>query len=326
MTTGKSTPSGSDRNKAPGGAFVLAVHGGAGVIDPSTMTPQTEAAYRTGITAALAAGHRVLAAGGSSLDAVEAAVCSMEDDPQFNAGRGAAFTADGTNELDAAIMDGATLRAGGIALVTTVRNPIRLARLVMERTRHVLLAGEGAEALAREYGLEIVEPAYFHTERRWNALQRLKQAAAQQADAITEADRHGTVGAVALDAHGNLAAATSTGGRGNKLAGRVGDSPIVGAGTYANNATVAVSCTGEGEFFMRAVAAHTVSALMEMKDWSIERAAAHVVHERLAALGGEGGLIALDRAGTVAMPFSSTGMYRGVVRTDGVPAVTIYRD
>ena len=324
--TGKSDSSGPGRSQAAG-AFVLAVHGGAGVIDASTMTPQIERAYRAGIAAALAAGHRVLAAGGSSLDAVEAAVCSMEDDPQFNAGRGAAFTADGTNELDAAIMDGATLRAGGVTLVTTVRNPIRLARLVMERTRHVLLAGAGAEALARECGLEIVEPAYFHTERRWHALQRMRQAAVAEAPAaITEADRHGTVGAVALDAKGNLAAATSTGGRSNKLAGRIGDSPIIGAGTYANNATAAVSCTGEGEYFMRAVAAHALCALMEMKEWSVERAAEHVVHERLAPLGGHGGLIALDRAGNVAMPFSSTGMYRGIVRTDGVPAVTIYRD
>jgi L-asparaginase / beta-aspartyl-peptidase len=327
MTTGKTTSSGADRDRGAGGAFVLAVHGGAGVIDPSTMTPQVERACRAGIAAALAAGHRVLAAGGSSLDAVVAAVCSMEDDSQFNAGRGAVFTADGTHELDAAIMDGATLRAGGVTLVTTVRNPIRLARLVMERTHHVLLAGAGAEALARECGLEIVEPAYFHTERRWNALQRMRQAAVAEAPAaITEADRHGTVGAVALDASGNLAAATSTGGHNDKRAGRIGDSPVIGAGTYASNATVAVSCTGEGEYFMRAVAAHTVSALMEMKDWSVERAAAHVVHERLAPLGGRGGLIALDREGNVAMPFSSAGMYRGIVRTDGVPGVTIYRD
>ena len=223
-------------------------------------------------------------------------------------------------------MDGATLRAGGVTLVTTVKNPIRLARMVMERTRHVLLAGAGAEALARECGLEIVEPRYFFTERRWNALQRMKQAAiARQAAAVTEADRHGTVGAVALDANGNLAAATSTGGRNNKLAGRIGDSPVVGAGTYANNATVAVSGTGEGEYFMRTVAAYTVSALMEMKGWSVERAAEHVIHERLAPLGGRGGLIALDREGNVAMPFSSRGMYRGIVRADGVPAVSIYR-
>jgi beta-aspartyl-peptidase (threonine type) len=191
----------------------------------------------------------------------------------------------------------------------------------------VLLAGEGAEALARECGLEIVEPRYFFTERRWNALQRMKEAAvARKPAVITEADRHGTVGAVALDAGGNLAAATSTGGRNNKLAGRIGDSPVVGAGTYANNATVAVSCTGEGEYFMRALAAYTVSALMEMKGWSVERAAEHVIHERLAAIGGKGGLIALDRQGNVAMPFSSRGMYRGIVRSDGVPAISIFQD
>ena len=323
MTTVKSTSSAA----GGGGAIALAVHGGAGVIDPSTMTPSAERAYRAGIAAALAAGHKVLAAGGSSLDAVVAAVCGLEDDPQFNAGHGAAFTADGTNELDASIMDGATLRAGGVTLVTTVKNPIRLARLVMERTRHVLLAGAGAEALARECGLEIVEPRYFFTEGRWNALQRVKQAGLdRKPPAITEADRHGTVGAVALDAAGNLAAATSTGGRNNKLAGRIGDSPVIGAGTYANNATAAVSCTGEGEYFMRTLAAHSVSALMEYKGWDLKRAAEHVMHERLAAIGGKGGMIAMDRAGNVVMPISATGMYRGVVRTDGVSTVAIYRD
>lgn len=318
MTPGKSSSS---------NGYTLAIHGGAGVMEPAAMTPQVERAYREGIAAALAAGHRVLARGGSSLDAVVAAVSTLEDDPQFNAGRGAAFTADGTNELDAAIMDGATLKAGGVTLVTRVKNPIRLARLVMERTRHVLLAGEGAEALARECGLELVEPRYFFTERRWNALQRMKDAAvARQPATITEADRHGTVGAVALDAAGNVAAATSTGGRNNKLAGRIGDSPVVGAGTYANNATVAVSCTGEGEYFMRTVASYTVSALMEMKGWSVGRAAEHVIHGILAPLGGRGGLIALDREGNVAMPFSSRGMYRGVVRADGVPAVSIFHE
>ena len=317
MTTGKSGSS----------SYTLAIHGGAGVIEPSAMTRELERAYREGIAAALSAGHRVLAGGGSSLDAVVAAVSTMEDDPQFNAGRGAAFTADGRNELDASIMDGATLKAGGVTLVTRVKNPIRLARLVMERTRHVLLAGEGAEALARECGLELVEPRYFFTERRWNALQRIKDAAvARKPAAITEADRHGTVGAVALDAAGNLAAATSTGGRNNKLAGRIGDSPVIGAGTYANNATVAVSCTGEGEYFMRALAAYSVSALMEMKGWDLRQAAENVLYERLGAIGGKGGLIALDRAGNVATPFSSRGMYRGVVRADGEPTVSIYSE
>ncbi len=307
--------------------FVLAVHGGAGVLHRAMLSPALERAYRGGLTAALMAGHRVLAAGGSSLDAVVAAVTVFEDTPLFNAAHGAAFTTDGTNELDAAVMDGATLRAGAVTLVTTVKNPVQLARLVMERTPHVMLAGYGAEALAREHGLEIVNPEYFFTERRWNALQRLKQVAKEgQRSAVTEADKHGTVGAVALDSKGNLAAATSTGGRNNKLGGRIGDSPVIGAGTYANNATAAVSGTGEGEYFMRTVAAYSVSALMELKGWSVEQAAAYVVHERLAPLGGKGGMIALDRAGNVAMPFSSSGMYRGVVRADGAPKVMIFRD
>ena len=307
----------------PGNAIVLAVHGGAGVIERAQMTPEIERSYRAGIAAALKAGHDVLSKGGTSLDAVVAAVSAFEDDPQFNAGRGAVFSADGTNELDAAVMDGATLNAGAVTLVTTVRNPVQLARLVMDETQHVLLAGHGAEALARKYGLETVKPEYFYTERRWKALQRVRGVAGNAA-ALTESDKHGTVGAVALDAYGNLAAATSTGGRNNKLGGRVGDTPIPGAGTYANNATAAVSCTGEGEYFVRIVAAHTVSALMELKGWSVEQAAEHVIHERLKAAGGRGGLIALDREGNVAMPFSTPGMYRGVVRASGEPAVNIF--
>lgn len=303
--------------------FVLAIHGGAGVIDRAAMSPDIERAYRAGLAAALAAGRDLLMAGAGSLDAVVAAVAVLEDDPLFNAGQGAAFTAEGTNELDAAVMDGATLRAGAVTLVTRVKNPVKLARLVIEQTRHVLLAGEGAEALARRHGLQIVEPAYFFTERRWNALQRLRQAAGAPAQA-SESEKHGTVGAVALDRAGNLAAATSTGGYANKLAGRVGDSPVIGAGTYANNATAAVSCTGEGEYFMRALAAHTVSALIEFRNWGVERAAQCVVRERLAQLGGTGGLIALDRNGSLAMPFSSPGMYRGAVRAGGEIAVDIY--
>jgi beta-aspartyl-peptidase (threonine type) len=311
----------------PGRGIAIGIHGGAGVIERSKMSQQLEREYRDALGAALDAGHTLLAAGGSSLDAVAAAVVTMEDSPLFNAGRGAAFTADGKNELDAAVMDGATLMAGAVTLVTTVKNPVKLARLVMEKTRHVMLAGHGAEALAREYGLEIVEPAYFFTERRWNALQRIKQAALEQRRiAVTETDRHGTVGAVALDARGNLAAATSTGGRSNKLGGRIGDSPVIGAGTYANNATAAVSCTGEGEYFMRSVAAHTVSALMEHKGWSARRAAEHVIHERLAAHGGTGGMIALDAKGNLTMPFSSTGLYRGHIGVDGEAVVKIYQD
>jgi beta-aspartyl-peptidase (threonine type) len=303
------------------------VHGGAGVIERKAMSAAKERAYRDGIAAALMAGHAVLAGGGSSLDAVSAAVMVFEDDPLFNAGRGAAFTADGTTELDAAIMDGASLRAGACTLVTTVRNPVLLARLVMEKTRHVLMAGPGAEALARAHGLATADAAYFFTERRFEALQRMKQAAAaRRENAVTEVDKHGTVGAVALDGAGNLAAATSTGGRNFKLAGRVGDSPIIGAGTYANNATVAVSGTGEGEYFMRALAAHSVSALVEHRGWSVKRAAEHVVQRQIAPLGGSGGLIALDARGRFAMPFTTPGMYRGHVDAAGVPVIKIYQD
>ena len=306
---------------------MVAIHGGAGVIGRTDMSPQLERDYREALAAALEAGNRVLAAGGPSIDAVVAAVCVMEDSPLFNAGRGAAFTAEGTNELDAAVMDGATLQAGAVTLVTCVKNPVKLAKVVMERTPHVMLAGAGAEAVARAHELEIVEPEYFFTQRRWDALQRMKsaQTLARQAT-VAESDKHGTVGAVALDCAGNLAAATSTGGRTNKLPGRVGDSPIIGAGTYANNATAAVSATGEGEYFMREVAAHTLSALMEFKGWSVEQAAEHVILERLRALGGSGGLIALDRKGNISMPFSTPGMYRGCMKVGGAPEIGIFRD
>nr|AHZ45671.1 asparaginase [uncultured bacterium] len=302
--------------------FALAIHGGAGVIDRSLMTGDLQAAYRKALEDVLETGRRILADGGTSLDAVVAAVAAFEDDPLFNAGRGAAFTAEGTIELDASVMDGATLEAGAVTLVTTVKNPVKLARVVMEKTRHVLIAGHGAEALARDYGLEIVDPSYFFTERRWKALQRIK--AARDARAVTEAEKHGTVGAVALDRHGNLAAATSTGGRNNQLGGRVGDTPIIGAGTYADNATVAVSCTGEGEYFIRAAAAHSVSMLMELKGSTAGEAAHAVIHERLARVGGTGGLIALDRHGNIAMPFSTQGMYRGCVTSDAAAAVEIF--
>ena len=306
--------------------YVLAIHGGAGVIDRAQLTEELERAYRAALDKVLAAGRDVLARGGRSVDAVVAAVTVFEDDPLFNAGCGAAFTAEGVNELDAAVMDGATLKAGAVTLVTTVKNPVQLARLVMDKTRHVLLAGHGAEALARLHGLDIVDPRYFFTERRWNALQRIRATAqAAQRPALTEADRHGTVGAVALDRYGNLAAATSTGGRNNKLAGRVGDSPLIGAGTYADNATAAVSCTGEGEFFITTAAAYTVSALMELKGSTVEDAAQCVIHERLARVGGRGGLIALDAQGNIAMPFSTAGMYRGCVRSGGASTVNIYK-
>jgi beta-aspartyl-peptidase (threonine type) len=291
------------------------------------MTAESEIAYRCGIEAALRAGYDVLATGGSSIDAVTAAVRVLEDDPLFNAGRGAVFTADGTNELEAAVMDGATLRAGAATLLTRVRNPVRLARLVMEQTRHVMLAGAGAEALARAHGLEIVEPDYFFTKRRFEALQRVQRPESEpNRSTPTEADKHGTVGAVALDAKKNLAAATSTGGRNDKLAGRIGDTPTIGAGTYANNLTAAISGTGEGEYFMRTLAAYSVSALMEHRGWTVKRAADHVVHTQLAALGGTGGVIALGRDGRFAMPFNTPGMYRGHIDARGEPATAIYGD
>lgn len=303
----------------------MAIHGGAGVIEATDMSPQMERAYREGLAEALEAGSRVLAAGGPSIDAVVAAVCVMEDSPLFNAGRGAAFTEEGRNELDASIMDGATLRAGAVTLVTRAKNPVKLAKLVMERTRHVMLAGPAADALAEAHGLETADADYFFTQRRWDALQKMKSAAsAQRQESVAEADKHGTVGAVALDAEGNLAAATSTGGYTNKMTGRVGDSPIVGAGTYASNATVAVSATGQGEYFIRTVAAHTVSALMEFRDWNVQQAADHVIRSRLKALGGTGGLIALDRNGNIAMPFSTPGMYRAHMKVGGAPSIDIF--
>lgn len=298
----------------------IAVHGGAGVIERQRMTADVERAYQAGLEAALAAGAGVLSAGGSSLEAVVAAVTVLEDDALFNAGRGAVFTSEGRNELDAAVMDGATLRAGAAALLTTVKNPVQLARVVMERTPHVLLARAGAESLARDAGLAIVAPSYFFTERRWQALERIKLASA-----VSEAEKHGTVGAVALDRNGDLAAATSTGGRNNKLPGRISDSALIGAGTYANNATAAISCTGEGEYFIRAAAARAVSALVELSGWSIDRAAEHVIGE-VARLGGSGGLIALDRHGTIAMPFNTPGMYRGYVTGDGTSRIAIFPD
>ena len=307
--------------------ITLVIHGGAGVINRALMSAQLERDYHAALAESLTAGHRVLAAGGASIDAVIAAVCAMEDSPLFNAGRGATLTAAGRAELDAAVMDGATLKAGAVTMVTAARNPVRLAKIVMDETAHVMFAGAGADALARAHGLEIVDPAYFVTQRRWDALQRVKRAeGGSELAALGEAEKHGTVGAVALDREGNLAAATSTGGRTNKSPGRVGDSPIVGAGTYANNATAAVSATGEGEYFMRTVAAYTLSALMEFKGWDIERAAACVINERVVPLGGSGGLIALDRHGNMAMPFSTPGMYRGYAKADGAPVPRIFNE
>lgn len=308
--------------------IALAVHGGAGTIDRSKMTPEREGEFRAGIENALRAGREILDRGGSSLDAVEAAVRVLEDDPHFNAGKGSVFTSAGTNEMDAAIMDGKTLNAGAVAGVQHVRNPIVLARTVMEKSKHVMMIGSGAEEFAKANGIELVDAKYFFTQHRWDELQQKK---AEQAGGevgkrfiISNADSRGTVGAVARDSHGNLAAATSTGGTTNKLPGRVGDSPVIGAGTYANNATAAISCTGDGEYFIRAAVAHQVSALMELRGMSVAEAAERALADSQ-KLGGTGGLIALDQKGNLSLPFNTSGMYRGYLAKTGKFVIEIYK-
>jgi beta-aspartyl-peptidase (threonine type) len=311
--------------------IVIAIHGGAGTITRSSMTPAKEAAYREVLAASLAAGHAVLAASGGAVDAVLAAVRVMEDSPLFNAGRGSVFTADGRNEMDAAIMDGRTRAAGAVAGVTRVKNPILAAHAVMRRSAHVLLAGAGAEHFAQAQGIELVDPAYFHTDERWEQLERARATDRIALDhdfvpegAVTDR-KFGTVGAVALDRAGNLAAGTSTGGLTNKRWGRIGDSPLIGAGTYADNATAAVSATGAGEYFIRAVAAHDLAARMRFTGASLAAAADAALRDAVEPLGGRGGLIALDRQGNVATPFNTEGMYRGVALEDGVAQIDIYR-
>src|SRR5881392_1789545 len=300
----------------------LAIHGGAGTIERSKITPEKEREYRAGLERALSAGYEILKRGGSSLDATEAAVRVLEEDPHFNAGRGSVFTSAGTNEMDASIMDGKTLKAGAIGSVQHVKSPVSLARLVMEKSPHVMLDCAGAEAFAKANGIELVDQKYFFTQDRWDALQKIKAAEKHRASGegtsflITDQDRHGTVGAVALDQNGNLAAATSTGGTTNKMPGRIGDTPVIGAGTYANNQTCAVSCTGDGEFFIRAGAAHEVSTLMEYRGIKLQ-AAAQMALDGVKKLGGSGGLIAIDKNGAVALPFNTNGMYRGYVDPNG---------
>jgi L-asparaginase / beta-aspartyl-peptidase len=311
----------------PAGRTALAIHGGAGTILRTSMTPEREAAYRAAIEEALRSGHSILAEGGSSLDAVVAAVRVMEDSPLFNAGRGAVYTADEKHELDACVMDGAGLRAGAVAAVTRVRNPVELARMVMEQSPHVLLVGEGAEHFARQQGLAMVDNRCFDTPERLEQLRRVKEKekSPATAPASSDRDRHGTVGAVALDRHGNLAAATSTGGMTNKQFGRVGDSPLVGAGTWADNETCAVSATGHGEYLIRLVIAHEVSSQMRHANKPLAEAASAAI-ERLTQLKGTGGIIAIDGRGNIAMPFNTEGMYRGSIDADGTMIVDIYRD
>jgi beta-aspartyl-peptidase (threonine type) len=306
-----------------GNSFVLAIHGGAGTLRRDAMTGEHAALYRAGLGRALTAGRDILARHGSALDAVTEAVVTLEDDPLFNAGRGAVFTRDGTQEMDAAVMDGCDRRAGAVASIFGPRNPILAARAVMERSPHVLLIGDGAIAFCREAGLTFAERDYFYTEARWRALaDTLAQEEAGCVDA-DEARRHGTVGAVARDCAGNLAAATSTGGMTGKLPGRVGDSPIIGAGTYADNATCAVSATGHGEFFIRYAVAHEIAARVAHANQPLADAAEAVIAE-LGQKGGSGGLVAVGRDGTVALPFNCAGMYRGYVTDDGIAYTAIY--
>lgn len=312
--------------------YGLVLHGGAGVIRKEAMTPEREAAYRAGLTEAREAGYAVLARGGSALDAVITCVRLLEDNPLFNAGRGAVLTADGTCELDASIMDGRTQAAGAIAGVKRIRNPITLARAVMEKSPHVLLAGEGAERFAQQQGFDFVPNEYFQTDERRRQLQqaREREAAAGRKTAWSPADaaeerraRYGTVGCVALDQAGNLAAGTSTGGMTNKKWGRIGDAPIIGAGTYAANATCAVSATGWGEFFLRVGVARDIAAQVEYRGLPLAEAAAATI-AKVGRMGGDGGVIALDARGNVAWPFNSDGMYRGYRMSDGRDAIEIY--
>ncbi len=305
----------SSDTSAVTGSWAIVIHGGAGSLTRENITPVLDSLYRKALADALDAGKKVLERGGSSIDAVEQTINIMEDNPLFNAGKGAVFTHDGKNELDAAIMDGSNLVAGAVACVTDIKNPISAARKVMTESPHVLLTGTGASQFAREHGLEIVPPEYFYTDRRFNELQE-----------ILKKEKKGTVGCVALDKKGNLAAGTSTGGMPNKKYNRVGDSPIIGAGTYANNRTCAVSATGHGEFFIRLTVAHDISALMEYKGLSVREASEVVINEKLVRAGGSGGVICLDRRGNVAMTFNSSGMFRGYATSAGRHGIFIYKN
>lgn len=305
----------------------LVIHGGAGTILKENMTPELEKAYRAKLDETLTVGYDLLKKGESSETVVVAVIKILEDSPLFNAGKGAVFTNEGKNEMDAAIMRGADLKAGAVAGVTKIKNPIEAALAVMNHSPHVMMARKGAEQFAIAQGIETVDPSYFFTQKR---MDQLNKAKAKTTDSGSLKDweitdfKYGTVGAVALDQLGNLTAATSTGGMTNKMYGRIGDTPIIGAGTYANNKTCAVSCTGHGEYFMRALVAYEVSARMEYKHETIKKAAKHVIHKKLTDMGGKGGLIALDRQGNITMTFNTPGMYRGYIKADGTKKVMIY--
>ena len=308
---------------------VLVIHGGAGNISKSRITDEMAVKYKQKLTEALTAGYAVLEQGGTGLEAVRTAINIMENSPLFNAGKGAVFTNKGTNEMDASIMDGATLNAGAVAGVMHIKNPINAAIAVMLHSPHVLLSGKGAETFAGSQGLEIVDAKYFFTEKRYEQLKRAQEKESKtksRTDPVHNDFKFGTVGAVALDKNGNIVAGTSTGGMTNKRFGRIGDSPIIGAGTYANNKTCGISATGHGEYFIRAVAAHDISALMEYKGMSIEEAANEVINKKLKEMGGSGGVIGLDAKGNVTMTFNTTGMFRGYIKQKGAPKVYIFKE
>ena len=310
--------------------YSLAIHGGAGTILKEEMTPMLEDQYRQGLQQALDAGFSMLENGGNAVAAVKAAVMVLEDNPLFNAGKGAVFTKDGSNEQDAAIMDGKNLEAGAVAAVRNIRNPVELAEEVMLHSGHVFLSGEGAKDFAIKQGVKLEPDEYFFTQFRYDQWKEMQGSDAFVLDhksvAAVKERKFGTVGAVACDKDGNIAAATSTGGMTNKQYGRIGDSPLIGIGTYANNKTCAISCTGHGEPFIRAVAAHDVSCLMEYKNMSLQQACEEVVLNKLVAIHGEGGLIAVDAKGNVTLVFNSEGMYRGLKSSDGTSLIAIYND
>lgn len=304
----------------------IAIHGGAGTLLKGQMTAEKENQYRAALQNALYAGYKLLEDGATAIDAVEEAVKILEDSPLFNAGKGSVFTAEGTHEMDAAIMDGKTLNAGAVSLITGIKNPISLARDVMDKSDHVFLAGEGAMRFAQSLDYKTETEDYFYDDLRHNQWLEIKDTDNFQLDHSNQKDsKFGTVGAVACDKEGNIAAATSTGGMTNKRFGRIGDSPVLGAGNYANNKTCAVSCTGSGEYFIRGVVAYDVACLMEHKEYSLEHASNEVINHRLLEIGGDGGLIAVDTAGNISLPFNTDGMYRGFKTSDGVEEIAIYK-
>lgn len=312
--------------------FGIVIHGGAGTILKENMSDSLETAYKEKLKEAITVGYNILKSGGTSMEAVTSTINIMEDSPLFNAGKGAVFTHEGTNELDASVMDGATLNAGAIAGVTRIKNPIDLALAVMNDSPHVMLSGKGAETFAEEKGFVLVDPSYFYTENRFQSLQKVKQKEKDKVVTISFKDpfiknsKFGTVGCAALDKNGNLAAGTSTGGMTNKRWNRIGDAPIIGAGTYANNATCAVSSTGWGEYFIRAMVAHDISAMMEYKGVTLKEAAREVIQKKVPALGGDGGIVSIDKDGNVAMEFNTEGMYRAHMNAKGKLIIGIYKE